>query len=87
MAWWSGGDASNSLQRALREWERWSAAPAESNGHFGAGTRTERIRRFRQQLAQWAKAQHGTWAAAATALSCDEKTLRQDAADEPQGVT
>lgn len=33
-----------------------------------------------RRLAQWAKEQHGTWAAAAEALGCDEKTLRQDAA-------
>lgn len=77
IAWWSDVDSSG----ALREWERWSAAPIESNGHFGEGTRTERIRWFRQQLAQWAKEHHGTWAAAAAALGCDEKTLRQDAPD------
>ena len=82
IAWWSDVDSSGGLRSALREWERWSAAPIESNGHFGEGTRTERIRWFRQQLAQWAKEQHGTWAAAAAALGCDEKTLRQDA---PEG--
>lgn len=82
MAWWSEIDPSGGLRSALHEWERWSAAPIASNGHFGEGTRTERIRWFRQQLAQWAKEQHGTWAAAAAALGCDEKTLRQDA---PEG--
>lgn len=82
MAWWSDTDASAGLRGALREWERWSAAPSESRGPFGEGTRTERIRWFRQQLAQWAKKQHGTWAAASAALGCDEKTLRQDA---PEG--
>jgi DNA-binding NtrC family response regulator len=82
MAWWSEIDPSGGLRSALREWERWSAAPIASNGHFGEGTRTERIRWFRQRLAQWAKEQHGTWAAAAAALGCDEKTLRQDA---PEG--
>lgn len=82
MAWWSESDPSVGLCSALREWERWSTAPVDSNSHFGKGTRTERIRWFRQELAQWAKEQHGTWAAAATALGCDEKTLRQDA---PEG--
>lgn len=79
MAWWSTVDVSRGLRTAVSEWERWSAAPSHSDGRLGTGTRTERIRWFRQQLAQWAKDQHGTWAAAAAALGCDEKTLRQDA--------
>jgi hypothetical protein len=81
MAWWSELDPNGGLRSALHEWERWSATPIESSIQFGAGTRTERIRWFRQQLAQWAKAQHGTWTTAASALGCDEKTLRQDAPD------
>ncbi|TXI92607.1 MAG: hypothetical protein E6Q30_05385 [Aquabacterium sp.] len=79
IAWWSDSDSSAGLRSALREWKRWSAPPVESNERFGEGTRTDRIRWFRQQLAQVAKQQHGTWAAAAAALACDEKTLRQDA--------
>lgn len=85
MAWWSDADAGGGLRDALREWERWSSAPIERNAHFGEGTRTERIRWFRQQLAQWAKEQHGTWAAASAALGCDEKTLRQDAPEGDSG--
>lgn len=78
MAWWSVVDVGGSLCSALREWERWSALPLERNSQLGEGSRTERVRWFRQQLAQWAKRQHGTWSAAAAALGCDEKTLRQD---------
>ena len=78
MAWWSEGDANKGIRSALDEWERWSAAPLKSKGLLGEGTRTERIRWFRQELAKWSKENHGTWAAAATALGCDEKTLRQD---------
>lgn len=85
MAWWSDVAPSAGVRSALREWERWSAAPVASNGHFGEGTRTERVRWFRQQLARWAKEQHGTWAAAAAALGCDEKTLRQDAPEGDAG--
>jgi DNA-binding NtrC family response regulator len=80
MAWWSDAEPSAGLRSALREWERWSA-PAPASTNFGEGSRTDRIRWFRQKLAQWAKSQHGTWAAAAAALGCDEKTLRQDAPD------
>ena len=47
---------------------------------LGEGTRAARIRWFRDQLAKWAKERYGTWAAAAKALGCDEKTLRLDLA-------
>lgn len=85
MAWWSDVAPSAGVCSALREWEHWSDAPVASNGHFGKGTRTERVRWFRQQLARWAKEQHGTWSAAAVALGCDEKTLRQDAPEGDAG--
>lgn len=77
MAWWTDGNPEGGLRTAVREWERWSA-PAADSVQFGAGTRGERVRWFREQLALWAKGQHGTWAAAASALGCDEKTLRND---------
>ena len=32
-----------------------------------------------QSLARWAKVQYGTWKDAASALDCNEKTLRDDA--------
>ena len=78
MAWWTEGDAKCGIRSALGEWEPWSVPPIESKGNLGEGTRTERIRWFRQQLAKWSKEHHGTWAAAAAVLGCDEKTLRQD---------
>lgn len=77
VAWWSDADPGAGFRHALREWEHWTRAAPTSAG-FGEGSRTQRIHWFRQQLAQWAKEQHGTWAAAAAALGCDEKTLRQD---------
>lgn len=80
MAWWSDAEPSAGLRTALREWERWSS-PAPVSSSFGEGSRTERIRWFRRQLAQWAKDLHVTWAAAAAALACDEKTLRLDASE------
>jgi hypothetical protein len=36
MAWWSAGDASKGIQRALREWKRCSGAPAQIKGDLGA---------------------------------------------------
>lgn len=64
------------LQRqGLEEWRAAAAPPCA----FGTGTRQERLRWFRGRLALWAKAHHGTWRAAAEALGCDERTLREDA--------
>lgn len=77
MAWWSH-EQGTALRDALREWATQMPTTNERNTQLGKGSRAERIRRFRQQLAQWAKEQHGTWSAAAAALECDEKTLRQD---------
>lgn len=78
MAWWSSSDPNAGIQTALVEWQRFIPAQAIKGGDFGEGTRTDRIRWFRARLARWAKEQHGTWAVAADALGCDEKTLRQD---------
>jgi DNA-binding NtrC family response regulator len=80
MAWWSDVDPNSGIRSALREGEHWSATPKDRNSDLGEGSRTERMRWFRQQLAHWAKARYGTWAAAAKAMECDEKTLRQDGA-------
>lgn len=80
MAWWSSSDPGAGVRVALGEWQSTESAPTANDAAFGAGSRTERIRWFRTRLAQHAKDQHGTWAAAAAALGCDEKTLRQDAA-------
>ncbi|MEO0605910.1 MAG: sigma 54-interacting transcriptional regulator [Myxococcota bacterium] len=79
MAWWASSDPHTSIRTALSEWHRFTPDPTLVGGGYGKGTRTDRIRWFRAGLAQWAKEQHGTWAAAAEALGCDEKTLRQDA--------
>jgi transcriptional regulator with AAA-type ATPase domain len=79
MAWWSEADQHAGLHIALREWADWTTATPPEDGAFGQGSRSERIRWFRARLAQWAKEKHGTWATAASALGCDEKTLRQDA--------
>lgn len=66
-------------QRAVR-FDRWKLLTRAStpDQNLGEGTRTELIRWFRQQLAKCSKEHHGTWAAAAVALGCDEKTLRED---------
>lgn len=80
MAWWASPDPDASIRAALAEWQRFTSTQERASSGFGEGSRTDRIRWFRVRLAQWAKQQHGTWAAAAEALGCDEKTLRQDAA-------
>jgi hypothetical protein len=80
MAWWVSSDPSAGIRTALGEWQRLASTPVPENGGFGEGSRMDRIRWFRGRLAHWAKEQHGTWAAAAAALACDEKTVRMDAA-------
>lgn len=80
MAWWSSSDPNAGIRAALGEWQRFTSTPKPESTGFGTGSRTERIRSFRTRLAMWAKEQHGTWGAAAKALRCDEKTLREDAA-------
>ncbi len=77
MAWAREAEPEAGLRNALREWDRGVARSAPDD-RFGSGSRTERIRWFRGELAVWAKERHGTWAAAADVLACDEKTLRQD---------
>jgi len=78
MAWWSSPDPSPGIREALIQWERFTLTPEHESSAHGEGSRTERIHWFRARLARWAKEQYGTWAAAADALGCDEKTLRQD---------
>ena len=79
MAWWSRQDVNRSIAGALSEWAEWTVATPADVDVFGAGTRRERVRWFQARLAKWAKERHGTWASAADALGCDERTLRQDA--------
>lgn len=77
-AWSADGDAA--LTAALAEWQtaRAAALPADD---LGSGSRRDRVRGFQTRLARWAKETFGTWGAAAKALDCDEKTLRQDAGE------
>ncbi|MCC6648702.1 MAG: sigma 54-interacting transcriptional regulator [Polyangiaceae bacterium] len=77
-AW--NGDGGAQLASALEEWQaaRSSVAPGDD---LGTGTRRDRVRGFQARLARWAKDRFGTWGAAAKALDCDEKTLRQDAGE------
>lgn len=86
MAWWPHEGSDSALKAALREWDRPTAYPRAQEQGFGQGSRVDRVRWFRARLARWAKDQHGTWAAAASALTCDEKTLRQDAALDESSV-
>lgn len=81
MAWCSEPEPNAGHQAALREWTGWEVVASSKDAAFGEGSRTARIRWFRAQLARWAKERFRTWAAASKALGCDEKTLRQDAAE------
>ena len=80
MAWWSASDQRVDIGSALNEWLRFTRTNEPEISELGEGTRAARIRWFRDQLAKWAKERYGTWAAAAKALGCDEKTLRLDLA-------
>lgn len=78
---WQGAHDKKGLAKACEEWRKSLAviAPGAENQGAGSATREERIHAFRGELARQAKRQHGTWRAAAVTLSCDEKTLRDDA--------
>ena len=81
MAWSAGGnDVGSGIHSALQEWRAAGTSNATSN-ELGTGSRKDRVRGFQARLARWAKDTWGTWAAAAKALDCDEKTLRQDAGE------
>ncbi|MEZ6235082.1 MAG: sigma 54-interacting transcriptional regulator [Phycisphaerales bacterium] len=68
------------ITRVIDEWKRCRPEPAAPPiDRFFTGTRDQRVRAFRRELAQWARAEHRTWAGAAEALGCDERTLREDA--------
>lgn len=77
MAWTAKCQEEVAIERAIDDWRnRDSANPAET-GLFD-GSRDERVQMFKAKLASWAKNRWGTWPAAARALSCDPKTLRDD---------
>ncbi|MHA7629641.1 sigma 54-interacting transcriptional regulator [Corallococcus sp. M7] len=81
MAWWPD-HGERALDQVLGDWRKAQAAPLAGGDSFGNGSRNARLVHFRQRLARWAKTTWGTWAEAARALECDEKTLREDAASE-----
>lgn len=80
-AWWHGRSEVDVVAHALAAWrEVGHPIPhMKESSPWGDGTRRERIQHFQRGLAQWAKERHGTWAQAAKALGCDERTLREDA--------
>ncbi|KAA0213605.1 MAG: AAA family ATPase [Cyanobacteria bacterium CYA] len=82
-AWWNGRTEAAAVEQAVTAWRRSGSAisSTKERSPWGEGTRRERIRHFQRGLAQWAKERHGTWARAAEALGCDERTLREDAGD------
>lgn len=82
-AWWHGRSEADAVAQAISAWRDAGCPITNTNGAspWGTGTRRERIRNFQRGLAMWAKERHGTWARAAKALGCDERTLREDAGD------
>ncbi len=82
-AWWRGRSEAAALTEAISAWQRSERPSVGSKNElpWGAGTRRERVRYFQRGLAKWAKERHGTWARAAKALGCDERTLREDAGE------
>lgn len=82
MTWMPEMGAEAASRLALAEWETGTAESLPEVNLFGTGTRKERIRWFQARLAAWGRERYGTWAAAAKALGCDEKTLRGDGGGE-----
>lgn len=67
------------ISHALDRWARASAARGKhqsDTGPFGPGTVSDRTARFQRHLAAWAIERHGTQRAAAAALNCSERSLR-----------
>ena len=80
VAWWSDSrNSDEAIRHALNEWRVNGALQTLEFNGLGHGSRDDRIKQFCQSLARWAKAQYGTWKDAASALHCNEKTLREDA--------
>ena len=78
-AWSRRADSEQAISTAIGEWSRHYAGTCATSVALGHGTRAARARWFHRELALAAKAEHGSWAKAAKALGCDEKTLRDDA--------
>lgn len=82
-AWWHGRSEADAVGHAVSAWRDVAhpTAGTTPSSPWGEGNRRERVRHFQRGLAQWAKDKHGTWARAAKALGCDERTLREDAGE------
>ncbi len=83
IAWWHGRSEADAVAHAVSAWRDvgFPITNVKEASPWGDGTRRERIRHFQRGLAEWAKERHGTWARAAKALGCDERTLREDAGE------
>lgn len=71
LVWLENESVETAIKTALSEWES-----ADTNY---VGSRNEQLKRFRHKLALDAKEKYDTWEAAANALECTAKTLREDA--------
>jgi DNA-binding NtrC family response regulator len=82
-AWWHGRSEAEAVTQGISAWRdvEYPITSTKRASPWGAGTRRERIRSYQRGLALWAKERHGTWARAAKALGCDERTLREDAGE------
>ena len=78
MAWIIDSDVNMSIDQALKAWLEFIPVTSAVGEDYGNGSRNQRIDWFKSRMAMWAKSQFGTWKAAANALGCDEKTLRED---------
>ena len=84
MAYWQDNDIANSISTALREFSNICSLSEKNAGineisSAKSLSRVELLNEYRKRLAVEAKSKFGTWRKAADAMSCDEKTLRQDA--------
>jgi DNA-binding NtrC family response regulator len=79
MAWWEDGQEEKGFRMALEEWQQRVTHDEATDSLLGIGTRKERMKRFCERLAWWAKDEYGTWDRAAEILDCTERTLRTDA--------
>ncbi len=80
MAYWDSSDIDGTISKAL---ELWQVDRNTFKGHsieeHSLLTRDEHLKRFRSDLAKWARAKYDSWENAAEKLGCTAKTLRSDA--------
>ncbi len=79
MAWWRGHTPVAAVRQAIAEWREASCAPTTAQAGRGRRSREERLRDYRRRLALSARKHFGSWTAAATALQCSDRVLRDDA--------